>query len=361
MNRTRIIKDSLSNAIPYTEQVDTRVQYSPNHPSERHVMKQATARAHPNIAFIKYWGNADDNLRLPVNSSISMNLDGLYTETTVTFDENLDSDTLKLNGNDETGQALLRVANHMNRIRTRLGITTHARIESANNFPTGAGIASSAAAFAALTVAACAAIDAELSEQELSTIARTGSGSASRSVPAGFVEWYIADSHEASYAETVAPPDHWDLVDVIAIVSDQHKHTTSQRGHTTATTSDLQDARVAGAHYRLDLVRQAILDKDFPTFAEVVEEDSNLMHAVMMTSKPSLFYWKPTTLTIMQLIREWREEGLSVCYTLDAGPNVHCICTRNDAEIVRKRLSEISGIMDIRSAGVGGAAHVVSE
>lgn len=320
---------------------------------------QATARAHPNIAFIKYWGNADDNLRLPVNSSISMNLDGLFAETTVIWDDSLQEDSLILNGDKAQGQALERVVQHMNRIRKRLNLKTFAQIESHNNFPTGTGIASSAAAFAALTVAACSAVDATISEKELSTIARIGSGSASRSVPAGFVEWYAADTHEESYAESVAAPDHWDLVDVIAIVSDQHKKTGSQAGHPTAKTSDLQNARIANAQQRLDIARSAILSRDFPTFAEVVEEDSNLMHAVMMTSRPPLFYWKPATLTIMERVREWRDEGLSVCYTLDAGPNVHCICIRKDAEVVRERLSHLSGILDIKVASVGGSAHVL--
>lgn len=323
-------------------------------------MTSATARAHPNIAFIKYWGNADDDLRLPVNSSISMNLDGLYAETTVTWDDSLPSDTLELNGKSESGQALDRVSKHMDRIRNRLNRKSFASIKSANNFPTGTGIASSAAAFAALTLAACTSAGENLSERELSTIARTGSGSASRSIPAGFVEWHVADTHDHSYAESVAPPDHWDLVDVIAIVSEQHKKTTSQAGHPTAKTSDLQDARVANARNRLEIVRNAILNRDFPVFADVVEEDSNLMHAVMMTSKPPLFYWKPVTLTIMEKIRDWREEGLNVCYTLDAGPNVHCICIRKDAEIVRQRLTEISGVMEIRLAGAGGAAQIVN-
>lgn len=322
-------------------------------------MTSATARAHPNIAFIKYWGNADDDLRLPVNSSISMNLDGLYAETTVEWNESLSGDTLNLNDNPETEQALHRVVDHMSRIRQRLDISAFANIKSANNFPTGTGIASSAAAFAALTVAACSAANADLTEKELSTIARIGSGSASRSVPAGFVEWYAGDTHETSYAESVAPVNHWDLVDVIAIVSDQHKKTGSQAGHPTAKTSDLQNARVAGAQQRLDTVRQAILDKDFSTFAEIVELDSNLMHAVMMTSNPPLFYWNPATLTIMKQVREWREEGLSVCYTLDAGPNVHCICVRKDADIVRECLSNLSGFLEIKTAGVGGAAHLV--
>jgi diphosphomevalonate decarboxylase len=149
------------------------------------------------------------------------------------------------------------------------------------------------------------------------------------------------------------------LVDVIAIVSDEHKHTTSQAGHPTAKTSDLQNARVQGATERLRICKQAILDKDFPIFADVVESDSNLMHAVMMTSKPPLFYWKPTTLTIMELVRDWRSAGLAVCYTLDAGPNVHCICISTDADTVRNRLQSLSGVVDVRTANAGGAACIL--
>lgn len=323
-------------------------------------MKPATARAHSNIAFIKYWGNQDDVLRLPVNPSISMNLDSLYTDTTVLWDESLDSDRLLLNGEVAAGKSLERVSKHLDTIRKRLGFNYSARIESKNNFPMGAGIASSASAFAALTVAAFAAAEIETTERELSTFARLGSGSASRSIPAGFVEWHKGATHEASFAETVAQPDAWDLVDVIAIVSDEHKHTTSQAGHPTAKTSDLQNARVAGAVERLRICKDAIFQQDFPTFADVVEQDSNLMHAVMMTSKPPLFYWKPATLTIMELVRQWRSEDLSVCYTLDAGPNVHCICISKDAAIVRNRLQLLSGVMDVRTAKAGGAAHILA-
>ena len=225
----------------------------------------------------------------------------------------------------------------------------------------GAGIASSASAFAALTVAAVKAIDDTISERELSTLARLGSGSASRSVPSGFVEWLAADTHEDSYAQTFAEPNHWNLVDVIAIVSDEHKRTTSQAGHPTAKTSDLQNARIAGAAERLEICKQAILDRDFDIFADVVEHDSNLMHAVMMTSKPPLFYWKPETLTIMELIREWRQEGIRVCYTLDAGPNVHCICVKEDANIVRERLQSLSTLLDVLTSGVGGSATTIDD
>ncbi len=323
--------------------------------------KTVTARAHPNIAFIKYWGNIDDELRLPANPSISMNLDGLYAETTVTWQPDLQQDTLILNDEPQQGAALQRVSLHLDALRQRLGIEGYAAVSSKNNFPMGTGIASSAAAFAALTLAACAAAGKNLSERELSTLARLGSGSASRSIPGGFVQWHAGDTHEASYAESVAPATYWNIVDVVAVVSSKHKTVTSQHGHPTANTSDLQAARVAKADQRLQQVRQAILERDFTTFAEVVELDSNLMHAVMMTSRPPLFYWLPATLAIMEAVRQWRAEGIQVCYTLDAGPNVHCICTAEYAEEVRKRLDSFSEVEQTLMAKAGGPAHIISD
>ncbi|MBC8100660.1 MAG: diphosphomevalonate decarboxylase [Armatimonadetes bacterium] len=316
----------------------------------------ATSKANANIAFIKYWGNQDSALRLPVNPSLSMNLDGVFTRTTVTWATDQKSDTLLLNGTAQTGMALQRVSQHLDLLRARLGITGAAAVESANNFPMGTGIASSASSFAALTVAAVAAAGLTLSERELTTLARIGSGSAARSVPTGFVEWYTGDTHEASYAESIAAPTHWDLVDVIAIVSEAHKAVGSKEGHETAHSSDLQLARVHGAAERLRICKTAIMARDFATFAEVVEQDSNLMHAVMMTSRPPLFYWLPATLSIMQRVRAWRADGLNVCYTLDAGPNVHCICTADSAEQVRSGLAQMPGVQEVRSAAPGGGA-----
>jgi diphosphomevalonate decarboxylase len=321
---------------------------------------KATAQAHPNIAFIKYWGNADDQLRLPVNPSISMNLDGLYAQTTVTWDSALAEDEFTLNGESQLGESLRRVSTHLDILRKRLARNDRAKVESSNNFPTGAGIASSAAAFAALTVAGVGAAGVKLEERELTTLARLGSGSAARSVPTGFVEWCTGTTHEESYAESFASPEYWDIVDVIAVVSQQHKQVGSSAGHRSAATSDLQAARVAGAVARFETCKRAILQRDFATFAEVVEYDSNLMHAVMMTSRPPLFYWLPPTLTIMDRVREWRDEGVQVCYTLDAGPNVHCICVRNDAETVSQRLQAMSEVMDVRMAKPGAEARIIN-
>jgi len=318
-----------------------------------------TVRAHPNIAFIKYWGNKDSMLRIPVNSSLSMNLEELYTETSLVWDSTLESDVLELNGQLQTGETLARVQRHLEQIRLHIGLHEYAYVKSFNNFPMGAGIASSASSFAALTLAAVKAADAQVSEKQITSLARLGSGSASRSIPTGFVEWHEGYDHETSYAESFAPPNYWDLVDVVAVVSGVHKTIGSTEGHQTASTSDLQSARVSGAAERLTICKQAIIERNFETFAEVVELDSNLMHAVMMTSRPPLFYWMPSSIEIMRSVQAWRNEGLQVCYTLDAGPNVHCICVRKDVDAVSTRLKSISGVVDTRIAGVGGAAHQV--
>ncbi len=320
----------------------------------------ASARSHSNIAFIKYWGNRDHRLRLPANSSLSMNLAALHTTTTVEWTDALAATTLTINDAEADTLALERVQTHLNELRERLGTRMHARVASKNNFPMGTGIASSASAFAALTKAATAALGAKLSERELSALARLGSGSAARSIPGGFVEWHAGESHESSYAETFAARDHWDLIDVIAIVSRKHKRVGSSAGHGTAWSSVLQKTRVNTASGRLNRIKRAILNRDFAAFAQIVEEDSNLMHAVMMTSDPPLFYWQPLSLTVMQAVRRWRaEDGLRVCYTLDAGPNVHCISVAADSAAVNQRLAALSPDIEILQSPAGPGAYVL--
>jgi diphosphomevalonate decarboxylase len=319
----------------------------------------ATSLAHPNIAFIKYWGNRDSALRLPVNGSISMNLSGLFTRTTVSFQPSLGIDELIINGHEVTGKGLERVSAILDLVRQSAGLSMRAEVLSENNFPTGAGIASSAAAFAALAMAATKAAGLDWPEAAISRLARLGSGSASRSIPAGFVEWQMGLGDLDSYAVSIAPPDHWDLVDCVALVSYGHKTTGSTEGHALAPTSPLQAARVADAPRRLDICRRAILERDFASLAAIIELDSDMMHAVMMTSQPALFYWKPATLAVMDAVREWRKSGLPVAYTIDAGPNVHVICAREQAATLPEMLKTIPGVSDVLAAGVGSAAQIV--
>jgi len=321
----------------------------------------ATALAHPNIAFIKYWGNRDDTLRLPMNSSFSMNLDALSTTTSVEFRKELKHDALVIDGQDASSQALQRVSAFLDIIRAQMQEKDlKAIIISDNNFPMGAGIASSASAFAALAAAAAKAAGLDLDEASLSRLARRGSGSACRSVPNGFVEWQAGTSDADSYAFSIAPAEHWQLVDLIAVVSHAHKEVGSSAGHALAATSPLQDTRVADCPRRLQICRQAILEKDFLAFAEIVELDSNLMHAVMMTSSPPILYWEPGTVAIMKKVIEWRSQGLQVCYTLDAGPNVHVLCLAQDASQLEKLLQEaIPGVEMIYHSHAGGGVQVL--
>jgi diphosphomevalonate decarboxylase len=320
---------------------------------------QAEAIAHPNIALIKYWGNRQANLRLPANSSLSMTLSRLETHVLVHFDESLATDSLTINRMPASPEALRRVSEHLNRIRHLAGIDRRARVASHSNFPSGAGIASSAAAFAALSLAGAAAAGIDASQSEISRLARLGSGSACRSIFGGFVEW-PADAGEAdSHGIPAFAADYWALADVIAVVRLTSKHVGSTMGHAIAASSPIQDARVADCQRRLTICKKALAERDFNSLADVVELDSNLMHAVMMTSTPSVVYWEPPTLAVMQTIRRLRRDGLPACYTLDAGPNVHCLCLERDSGEVARRLAAVPGVIEILAAGVGGPARLL--
>jgi diphosphomevalonate decarboxylase len=317
-------------------------------------INSATALAHPNIALIKYWGDLDPDEHIPANGSISMNLRELFTRTKVSFDSSLESDEFTLYDRRMTGTSLERVSKFLDRVRQMAGFRLFAKVESYNNFPTGTGIASSASGFAALSLAASKAAGLDLDEKALSRLARTGSGSACRSIPMGFVEWQAGDSDESSYAFSIAPPEHWDIVDCIILVSKDEKPISSRLGHSLAKTSVLQPARVADAPRRLEICRKAIMNHDFELLTRVVELDSNLMHAVMLTSTPTLLYWLPATVAIIEAVQSWRKDGLPVCYTIDAGPNVHIICVNDAFKEVEARIQRLSGGNNILVTHPGG-------
>ncbi len=323
------------------------------------VMK-ATALAHPNIAFIKYWGFRDEPDRIPANGSISMNIGCLSTKTTVEYSQSFKEDRFVLNGEAVTGRGLFRVQQFLNRIRQMAQKAVFAYVESENNFPVGTGVASSASGFAALALAGTAALGLALSEDQLSSLARFGSGSACRSIPGGFVEWQTEVQTGKSFAHSIAPANHWKLVDCIVVLSEDHKSVGSEDGMRTAGTSPLQQARVMDSERRLDLCRTAILTRDFDTLAKVTELDSNMMHAVMMTSEPPLFYWHPQSLEIMKAVKEWQKDGLEVTYTLDAGPNVHVIATQTDVGEVLVRLNQFPAVIDILKGVPAGPARLLS-
>ena len=320
---------------------------------------RATATACANIAFIKYWGQRDAELNLPANSSLSMNLDQLTTVTTVEFSPDYADDVVILDGREERGESRQRIVAHLDRVRAMAGLRARARVISENSFPVGVGLASSASGFAALSLAASRAAGLELSQQELSILARFGSGSACRSIPGGFSEWTAGTSSQDSFARQIAPPEHWDLRDVIAIVSRARKWVGSTEGHARAPTSHLYQARVASVAKRLAQAKTALLEKDLATLGPLIEEDAISMHAVMMTSRPPIYYWLPGSIKLIHEVQNWRAEGLEVYFTFDAGPNVHLICQAADQAEVERRLKDVEEVLEVIVSGPGPGARVI--
>jgi diphosphomevalonate decarboxylase len=190
---------------------------------------KATAVAPSNIAFVKYWGKADDALRLPLNDTISMNLSGAYTTTTVEFSPKYSSDQVEIVDGEFAEKEVNRVKNALDNIRNRASVKEFARVVTQNNFPKGTGAASSASGFAALTVSGFAAAGLQLSQKELTVFARMGSGSACRSIPDGFVVWEKGKSSEDSYAYSIHPHTYWDLRDILVIVDTSIKKFQQQK------------------------------------------------------------------------------------------------------------------------------------
>lgn len=319
---------------------------------------KATALAGANIALIKYWGNRDEELRLPMNGSIALTLDRLTTITTVDFGGDLRRDAIQLDGVEPHHEANARVVAHLDRIRRLAGEERAARVVSRSSFPSGVGLAASASGFAALTLAAASALGLELEERELTSLARLGSGSAARSMLGGFVEWVAGSRHEDSYAYQLASPDHWALCDCVAVVGETRKPVGSADGHRLAASSPLQAARVRQAESDLEPMRRAIQHRDLAQLGSLMERDALSMHAVMMTSNPSLLYWSPSTVAVMAAVRSWREEGLDTWFTVDAGPNVHVLVPEDQAEEAASRLRGIEGVQRVIQARSGEGARL---
>lgn len=312
-------------------------------------MSKATCRAGSNIAFIKYWGVADAAINLPLNNSISMTLADAHTTTTVAWEDAavLPTDEIMIDDVPLAARAAERLVRHLDRIRGLAGVDRRARVVSRNNFPMASGIASSASGFAALTVAGCQALGLALDATRLSALARLGSGSASRSLFGGFVEWEQGHDDTTSVARPLFPPDHWALYDLVVVVSHAAKSVSSEGGHRLAATSPLLPGRLATLPHALTEVRQALAARDLRRLGPILEQDALAMHAVMMTSTPSLLYWQPGTVEILHAVHRWRGDGLPVYFTIDAGPNVHLICEEKDAESVRRLAAGLPTVQQV--------------
>ncbi len=327
-------------------------------------MPKTTIRAGSNIAFIKYWGVDDPVINLPQTSSVSMTLADAHTTTTVEWlpPSELGRDDITVDGRVLAGEAGARLVRHLDRIRTLADVRQRARVVSCNNFPMASGIASSAGGFAALTVAATRALELDLTPTRLSALARLGSGSASRSVFGGYVLWERGHDDATSVARQLYPPEYWALVDLVAVVSHAEKAVSSAGGHRVAATSPLNQGRVDHIAHLLPIVLTAIDARDFATLGEAVEWDALAMHGVMMTGSPSLIYWQPGTLEIIQAVRQWRsQDGLAAYFTIDAGPNVHILCHAVDAASVQSKLSGLPSVQEVLVSRPGPAPIVLAD
>lgn len=308
---------------------------------------KATAIAPTNIAFTKYWGRKNEELRLPENSSISMTLSDLLTTTTVEFSDKYDKDEITINGGGvEKGEAE-RVIKHLDRIRKMAKIEYKVKVVSNNNFPIGTGLSSSASGFAALTLAAAAAAGLKLSEKELSILARQGAGSACRSIPGGFVEWLDGNTSGTSFAKQIFPPNHWAIADVVVIVSESRKEISSSTGMKAAKSSPFMEVRLSRMKQKNELCKRLIEERNFPEFGELLEAEALELHTIMLTQYPPLIYWTSGTLKIMKLVSHWRVDGIPVYFTINTGQDIHLIVEQKNVDKVKAKLKDLDFVKDI--------------
>ncbi|MBI2029273.1 diphosphomevalonate decarboxylase [Candidatus Gottesmanbacteria bacterium] len=317
-----------------------------------------TAIAPSNIAFIKYWGKKDEILRLPQNGSISMNLSNLLTKTTVEFNDKLTKDKVLFNGKEDN-QVLLRVSGHLDRVRELAKKTTRAKVAIENNFPVATGLSASASVFASLSLAATKSIGLSLSEKELSILARQGSGSACRSIPDGIVEWLDGDTSSTSYSVSLYPPSYWEIYDVVVVVSKNKKEVGSTEGQKLVDTSPFFQTRLLGMKKKIEECKQALKIKDFTRLGVLSEAEALEMHAVMLTSHPSLIYWTAESLTVMKFVKRLRTDGLEAYFTINTGQDVHILVEKKNLNKLTKKLKELDVIRDIIINKPAKGAHLI--
>jgi len=311
---------------------------------------KATAKANTNIALIKYWGKRDENLFLPMNSSLSITLDRFYTVTTVEFQEKLEKDQFFLNGKPASDKEANNVYSFLDKIRNRFSVNLHAIVSSENKVPTAAGFASSASGFAALAAAATKALKLDIEERELSILARQGSGSACRSVYGGFVEWQKGKREDGkdSFAIQLLPENQWQLSILSVMVNSKEKKVSSREAmKRTVEKSPFYLGWLQGVERDLDLAKKAIEVRDFQALGEVMEANALKMHGTMLGAEPPILYWESGTLEVIKQVQELRLSGINAYFTIDAGPNVKVLCLPEDEKEVHRSLLMLPSVQEV--------------
>lgn len=315
---------------------------------------QGTAIAQPNIALIKYWGKRDVERNLPAVGSISITLRELFTRMHVDFDQSLTTDTLVVNGAADD-KMLPRLAACLDQVAG--SDRPCARIASTCNFPIAAGLASSASAFAAVTLATAKAAGCELDVDTLATLAGRASGSAARSLFGGFVELQNLD--DDIRCRTIAQADDWPLSVVVAITEKGPKAVGSTEAmEISRQTSPFYSSWVEQQAHDLDTARTAIATRDFEKLAAIAEHNCLKMHSIMWASRPPMVYWNAATMRCLQTVRQLQGQGIGAFFTIDAGPQVKAVCLPEHVDSVEAALRATAGVTDIMTTGLGGGARL---
>ncbi|KPN82748.1 Diphosphomevalonate decarboxylase [Apilactobacillus kunkeei] len=313
--------------------------------------EKITARAHTNIALVKYWGKENEELIIPANSSLSLTLDEFYTDTSVHFDESLSSDEVTLNGKVIEDE---KITKFMDIIRKKSNINAFARIESTNHVPTSAGLASSASAYAALAAAGSKAYGLNLSKKGLSRLARRGSGSATRSIFGGFAAWNKGTDDESSYGYSIEDPVKMDINMIAIILDNQPKKISSRKGmKISIKTSPYYQSWIKQTTADFQIIEEAIKENDFTTLGKTAELNAMRMHSLTLSSDPSYLYINADSLKVINMVNELRENGVECYYTMDAGPNVKIICQSDKINAITDKLSDKFSNDQIKVSGPG--------
>lgn len=322
-------------------------------------MSRGTSRAEAcaNIALAKYWGKSALGDNLTAVPSLSLTLDALRTRTEISLLEEGQEDAVSMNGQEITGQAKQRVSELLDRVRALAADRRPARVQSLNNFPTAAGLASSASGFAALAMAAAEAYGVKLSRAELSSQARKSSASAARSLFSGFsVLEAEADAGEALFGTA-----HWDVAMVVAVISNEKKSIGSTLGmNHTRDTSPYYDAWVKASPFVYARLREGVQERDFDKVACAMEHSTRMMHATMMTAEPPVLYFRGGTVELMHEIDARRRGGEPVAYTMDAGPNVKIFTLGSHVDAVKALIAQAASVKDVIVCRPGPAASLLA-
>lgn len=323
-------------------------------------MSIATAIAHPNIALVKYWGKADEALILPATGSLSLTLDIYPTTTTVELIDG-PADEVTLDGVTLTAEETQRVVTVLSLIRERVGSEQHARVISDNTVPTAAGLASSAAAFAALARAATAAYGDDATDADVSRLARRGSGSACRSVFGGIVTWHAGKDDHSSVAE----PLDWngeELAMVVAVLSSARKKIGSRPAMAlTARTSPYYQGWVSSNAVLLERAIEAVAAGAYEELGEIAEMSALRMHASMFGAEPPVRYLNAKSFALFDAVAEARESGIAAYASADAGPNVKILCRAREAEALMQQLRVVAPDVDLMLAHAGPGAYLTPQ